>query len=244
MRVMESPIPANPRFKDLTGRVFGRWTVVSFARQVKNKNNTLNMWNCRCVCGVKKEVFGGSLTRGLSASCGCLQAERRTKHGDGGRSGGSSRAPEYTAYYGARTRCTKPNARSYPDYGGRGIEFRFSSYQEFLAAVGRRPSPDHSLDRIDTNGHYEAGNLRWATIHEQNRNVRGNILLTVDGVTKTLPEWAELCGLSPQTLKGRVDAGWCDACAVNLPIVPPTETGNHLGKSKKGCQHHNIISDN
>ncbi len=80
--------------------------------------------------------------------------------------------PEYRAFASAKGRCSSPTHQAWKNYGGRGIEFRFQTFQEFLAGVGRRPSPQHSLDRIDNDGHYESKNLRWATTKEQNRNCR------------------------------------------------------------------------
>jgi hypothetical protein len=80
---------------------------------------------------------------------------------------------EYHAYIHAKGRCTNPRDAAFHNYGGRGIEFRFESFLEFLTEVGERPSPKHSLDRYpDNNGHYEKGNLRWATRLQQNRNKR------------------------------------------------------------------------
>jgi hypothetical protein len=74
-----------------------------------------------------------------------------------------SRTPEYRAYSDAKSRCQNPNHQHYKLYGGRGTEFRFTSFAEFFAAVGgRRPSPKHALSRQNTDGHYEVGNIRWA----------------------------------------------------------------------------------
>jgi hypothetical protein len=80
--------------------------------------------------------------------------------------------PEYYACFDAKYRCTNPKDKYWKDYGGRGIEFRFTSFEEFFAELGTRPTPAHSLDRIDNNGHYEPGNVRWATKAEQNANRR------------------------------------------------------------------------
>ena len=84
-----------------------------------------------------------------------------------------TRTPELAAYCGAIVRCTKPKALRWKHYGGRGIEFRFKSFAEFFAELGPKPKPKHlySLDRFPNNdGHYEKGNVRWATAQEQNSN--------------------------------------------------------------------------
>jgi hypothetical protein len=84
--------------------------------------------------------------------------------------GKSKVIPEYEAYHGAKSRCNNPAKNVFHHYGGRGIEFRFTSFSEWWALLGRKPTPNHSVDRIDGEGHYEAGNLRWATAVEQNVN--------------------------------------------------------------------------
>ena len=81
--------------------------------------------------------------------------------------------PEYSIYRKAKSRCTNRNAECWKDYGGRGIEFRFTSFEEFYKHLGPRPTPAHSLDRYPNNdGHYEPGNVRWATPAEQSANRR------------------------------------------------------------------------
>src|ERR1700690_3598741 len=100
--------------------------------------------------------------------------------GHGGKGHGETRtvngklicSPENDIYRQAKGRCTNPNDQSWKDYGGRGIEFRFTSFEQFLAAVGRRPDPSLSVDRINNDGHYEQGNLRWATQAQQHANRR------------------------------------------------------------------------
>jgi hypothetical protein len=89
----------------------------------------------------------------------------RVKHGMSG-------TPEFVAWTSMRQRCGNPRCRRYANYGGRGISIceRWRAFENFLADMGRRPSPDHSLDRIDNDGNYELGNCRWATRSQQQRN--------------------------------------------------------------------------
>jgi hypothetical protein len=83
--------------------------------------------------------------------------------------------PEYKAWENLRNRCRNPNNPKYEYYGGRGVTWHplFDSFSEFFKEVGLRPSSGHSIDRYpNNNGNYEPGNLRWATIEQQNLNLR------------------------------------------------------------------------
>jgi hypothetical protein len=133
---------------------------------------------------------------------------------------GESGTREYRAYIAAKQRCTNSRTDVYKYYGGRGIEFRFASYNDFFKELGRRPSAQHSLERIDNSRHYEPGNVRWATRTEQQNNVRRNLLLTANGETHTQAEWARLTGFSVSTLIHRRKQGWCDVCVITLPNKP------------------------
>jgi hypothetical protein len=95
----------------------------------------------------------------------------KPRHGE---SRGIGRTVEYTAWQSMRYRCLNPRSKKYRLYGGRGITIceRWSSYECFLADMGRRPSAEHSLDRTDNDGNYELRNCRWATRSEQSRNRR------------------------------------------------------------------------
>ena len=79
---------------------------------------------------------------------------------------------EYWAYKDAQRRCSNPTRKSWRYYGGRGIQFRLQSFRQLIDEVGPKPTTQHRLDRIDTNGHYEVGNLRWATMKESRENQR------------------------------------------------------------------------
>lgn len=126
--------------------------------------------------------------------------------------------PEYSTYRNARSRCRNPNAPNYAYYGGRGIEFRFESFEQFFAELGPKPSPKHSIERIKNDRHYEPGNVRWATRTEQTRNLRSNVLLTWQGQTLCIRDWEKITGLSYNVIRRRKQVlKWCDECCLTRP---------------------------
>jgi hypothetical protein len=121
-----------------------------------------------------------------------------------------------------KDRCYNPNNKQFVDYGGRGIKVcdRWaipSGFQNFLEDMGRRPSSDHSLDRIDVNGDYCPENCRWATRKEQCRNKRSNKLLTWKGRTQCMSQWADDFAISYVCLKSRLRRGWSTEKALTTP---------------------------
>jgi hypothetical protein len=136
-----------------------------------------------------------------------------------------SHTPEYRAWYQMNRRCHDPRHGSFNDYGARGItvcdRWR-ESFLAFLSDLGPRPSTRHSLDRRDNNRGYEPGNCRWATPKEQANNTRRTRRITVDGVTRTLKEWADLRGVRPSFILTRiVRLGWSPERAVTQPAYRP-----------------------
>lgn len=121
------------------------------------------------------------------------------------------------------SRCENPNVHGYERYGGSGVKVcaRWrESFANFYIDMGPRPSIEHSLDRYpNRKGHYEPGNVRWATRREQNNNTSQNVYITVDGVTRTLTEWCRLKNLNIHTIRNRIDRhGWDPVRAVTEPV--------------------------
>lgn len=123
---------------------------------------------------------------------------------------GLSKTTEYRTWNAMLQRCQNPKNTAFNRYGGRGIIVcdRWQLFENFYADMGPRPSPKHSIDRINNDGDYEPDNCRWATPHEQARNKRGNYLVEWRGEIKCLTEWSEVVGLTCDTIKRRLDSGW------------------------------------
>lgn len=160
-------------------------------------------WLFRCDCGQQFEASGYAVRSGKTISCPACAKERirlaSVKHG-------LTDTPEFRTWTDMQTRCLNQNSTSYQHYGGRGIEICqrwLESFENFLADMGKKPSPGHSIDRIDNNGNYEPKNCRWATSAEQARNRRisdeeaGLIEIAINGATKPLIDWCEEYGCTP-----------------------------------------------
>lgn len=196
-------------YEDMTGKNFNRWTVISLSHIKKR----IYMWNCVCECGNKGIVSSSSLKGGQSKSCGCYKIQRTieyfTKHGESN----ANESLEYKTWCGIKERCFNVTLKAYKDYGGRGItvcDRWLNSFENFLADMGRKPTPQHSIDRIDNNGNYEPSNCRWATRIEQSRNRRSNVKIFYNGMCKSASEWAEILNIKAGTILGRKKMGWSD----------------------------------
>lgn len=163
------------RIEISSGTRFGRLTV---SHQVERSDKNNRYFFCTCECGGTTVTTITQLRSGYTSSCGCLRRERllasRTKHGQS-HGNGRQGSPEYRAWLRMKRRCTDQNHDKYSYYGGRGIRVAdewLSDFRAFLAHIGPRPSPGHSIDRINNEGNYEPGNVRWATKQEQMKNRR------------------------------------------------------------------------
>ena len=181
---------------DLTGQKFGKLTVLKYFGPDKDRGAT---WLCRCECGNMPVVRGGNLRNGHSKSCGCVTRERalqaNTKHG-------KAHTPLYFAWYTMNKRCKDPRSHRYKRYGQRGIsvceewQHDFQAFYDHVSKLPHFQEKGYTLDRIDNNGNYEPGNVRWATPREQANNTRRNVFFEVNGVTYSPREYAEKFGES------------------------------------------------
>lgn len=177
---MRTPLVAN------IGETYGHLTVVSGPHRVDHTGGYKNRgYVCRCRCGVELFVRTPHLVSGHTKSCGCWKTEHYTYRKRGMHTRGPSN-PEYMLWYQMIRRCHNPKAPNFSNYGGRGIKVcdRWqgeSGFDNFIMDVGQRPPnppgwtgrmPYWTIDRVDNDGHYELGNVRWATQAEQNANRR------------------------------------------------------------------------
>lgn len=182
----------------------------------KDKRRKL-YWLCRCDCGKEKIVRVDNLKNGGVKSCGCLNIERSTKHGH---AKNYKKSRTYQSWFNMVQRCTNSNGEKYPIYGGRGIKVcnRWRKFKNFLEDMGERPR-EHQIDRIDNDRNYCKNNCRWATLKQQARNKTNNHLITHDGKTQCLVEWAEDVEIPYKTLWRRVcDLNWSVRKALTTPV--------------------------
>ena len=188
---------------DLAGRRFGRLTVIHRSGTI----GSFKAWLCQCDCGNAKTVSSRHLMDGHTKSCGCFRREftraKDTKHGLCG-------TPEFRSWASLRQRCMNPKNEKYPNYGGRGIRVckRWNDFAFFLADVGPQPTRRHTIHRIDNNGNYCPSNTRWATAKEQGRNKTNSRMITAQGITHCVSEWAEILGVNSGMIYHRLARGW------------------------------------
>lgn len=197
---------------DLTGKKFGKWTVMK--RAGRSKQGAL--WECLCECGNINKVRGTYLHNGESKSCGCCRAESARKHGHNTTKGKSK---TYSSWESMIQRCTNPNNKHFNRYGGRGITIceSWRDFPNFLADMGERPD-GLSLDRINNNRGYSPDNCRWATDSQQNNNRANSRFVTVNGYTDTIPNHARRYNINVKSARNRIYLGWSPMDTFMIPI--------------------------
>lgn len=195
------------------GKRFGFLTVLKF-KQKRPPNGYY--WHCKCDCGKRTVVAASNLRSGTTQSCGCgIKVSKQIKHR-------LSRTPIYGIWKAMISRCYDRKFTGYKNYGGRGIQVCDSLYKSpfyIVTTIGYRPSPNHTIDRIDNDGNYSCGscaecicerwkrNIRWATRKQQSRNRRNNHPLTINGTIMLAVEWAEFSRITPASIYHRINRG-------------------------------------
>lgn len=210
--------------QQVIGQKFGRWTILDIHQGSHHKPKRAT---CRCECGTVRSVVLSTLYHGKSHSCGCYQKEKmaqvQTKHGN-------AKTRLYYVWKGMRERCLSPANKSFPNYGGRGIqvcaEWRdsFSAFQSWALASGYLPGL--TIERRDNSGDYCPENCQWATHKANARNRRITLAMTAFGESKSLGEWAEdpRCVVSYDTLHNRV---MCLMLPPEIALTTPSGTLPH-----------------
>lgn len=182
--------------RNIEGNKYGYLTAIKEVGRTKHGAIT---WLFKCDCGNERIATAYEVKNGRPYSCGCMNLIASKTHG-------LSKTTEYHIWSGMVARCYDENNPNYFNYGGRGIKMCKiwrNSFEAFLSDMGNRPSPNHTIDRIDNDMGYCKENCRWATAKEQSRNRRSNNILEINGVKKCIMEWCEFYNISWHTFKTR-----------------------------------------
>ena len=191
---------------DLTGRRFGRWTVIGRSSAT---TRFAALWKCRCDCNprIVHDIRSDHLRGGRSNSCGCLRSEELSARL---KTHGKSKTRVYKIWETMIQRCTNPSATGYHIYGGRGVTVdpRWNMFENFLKDMGEPPSKKHTLDRRDSELGYSKANCRWVTADIQANNKRNNVFIEFNGERLTRTQWARRLGITETSLRARIEKGW------------------------------------
>lgn len=209
------------RYKNISGQKFGR--LIAIERIGQDEQGIL-LWKCKCECGNEVIVRVSNLINGHTKSCGCLQKEKaaevNTIHGGTKR---ENKSRLFVVWCNMKSRCFNEKATGYGYCGARGIsvcrKWR-ESYEVFRKwSLENGYSEDLQIDRIDNERNYKPANCRWITSQKQNNNRRNNRLLTYQGETKTVAEWARKVEIKRGTLSARINrSNWSVKKALETPI--------------------------
>lgn len=196
------------------GSLYGAWLV-------QKKLSYKQAYQCLCTaCGhAVKNIRVYDLISGKTRLCkSCSVTASKSSHG-------MSESSEYNSWVHMIQRCHNAQNKDYENYGGRGIEVCAlwrSSFEAFYMMVGPKPTPEHTIERIDYNKGYESGNVKWATKLEQSLNKRDNVNLTINGVTKAVSQWAIDSPVSSFTIYKRLHRGWLEKHGAEYTVFTPS----------------------
>ena len=190
-----------PKREDITGKRFGRLTVIRHDHDDKHRNS---YWLCECDCGNRTIVTRGGLTSGNTTSCGCYNRQRVS---EAATTHGLSRSPLYKTWRGIHDRCENRNTTAYHRYGGRGITVcdEWSNFENFKYWADESGYDEHlTIDRIDNDDNYSPDNCRWVDMRTQGNNRSSNRVIEFKGYKHTVAEWARIFKVNDSTLRGRI----------------------------------------
>ncbi|MDD5199269.1 MAG: hypothetical protein PHC88_05645 [Terrimicrobiaceae bacterium] len=192
----------------IIGKVYGRLTVLDEAKP-QRIITWLRRFVVQCSCGNQSIIPLRDLRNNHTQSCGCYRVDlmrlRDVTHG-------MRDTPEYDVWSNMKRRCANHSTATHAaHYAGRGITVCarwLESFENFIEDMGRRPTDQHSLERLNNDGNYEKDNCAWTTMKVQCRNRRSNHRLTYNGETLSIAEWSERIGFTRSTIFDRLKRGW------------------------------------
>ena len=202
-----------PKFDDITGKRFNRWTVLYRTEDYTTKSgNKFTQYMCMCDCGEIRKVFANSLKNGKSKSCGCYASEVSAKVcKENFKTHDKTKTRLYQIYHGMIKRCYNPNASNYKNYGERGVtvcDEWLDSWETFESWANENGYSDSlSIDRIDVDSGYSPSNCRWVDRVAQANNRTTNVYITYNNETHTIAEWSRIVDIPYKRLQKAIKSG-------------------------------------
>ena len=190
-----------------------KFGLLTFVEEAGVNKHGKKLWKLRCECGEYTVATASQVRTGKTKSCGHLKsAGNRRTHGQ-------HNSKLYIAWCNMKARCDNVSHKQYKDYGGRGIRYfgPWKDFEIFAKDVGNPPTKKHTLDRINNNGNYEPGNIRWAERVVQARNTRQNIWVTINGETLCMKDWCKKYNITLAAVGLRVIKGMSIEEAITTP---------------------------
>lgn len=200
---------------EMIGYRKGSLTVISFDSLRKGRS----YWKVQCDCGTIKTIrIDGMHDYSTCDKCKAeKQRQRMLTHGE-------TKTKLYKTWRGIKARCYNKNSIDYQNYGGRGIKmfdgwiYNYEAFRDYVQKLPNYNEKGYTIDRINVNGDYIPGNIRWADSETQSNNRRDNHFLELNGEILTVKQWSNRLGIKYSTLMNRIKMGWSDEDILTRPI--------------------------
>ena len=206
--------------EDLTGKRFGRLTVLRYKRGKKGF-----LWECKCDCGKQITTRSARLKNGQTKSCGCYA---RYISSQGNKTHGLSKTRIYRIWTGIKKRCLNPNSKEYVYYGGRGISICSDWADSFEAFYGWAKENGYNdnltIERVDVNGDYCPENCCFIPFKDQCNNTTRSHIIVIDGVSMNLTQWCNFYNISERVVRHRLERG----CDIMMALSTPKLIGREI----------------